>query len=176
MNNQAQIQITTTTSEPSYTPNEAQTERAEARRRFNRLYIYTPIFLLTAVILVLTGFMVWSIFAPTAAANASRLSGLADLILIMVLLPSIIIWGVIVGLPIAYYVNRYQEQRTEPTPDQIYVRQYGRFRLILWQIDHKVEQLSQLIQERILPAIAQPIIRAHALGAALKAWWMKVKR
>ncbi len=171
MNKQAQIQITTTTAEPSYKPTDAQTERAAARRRFNRLYVYLPIWLLTAVILVLTGIMVWSVFTPAAAENAAFLSGVADLILIMVLLPSIILWGVIVGLPIAYYVNRYQERRKEPTPDQVYVRQYGRFRLILWQIDHKVEQLSQFIQERILPVIVRPIIRVHELAAALKAWW-----
>ena len=170
MNDQAKIRITTIVAEPSYTPTEEQIKRAEARRRFNRSYVYAPIFLLTAVVLGLTGLMIWSIFAPNAAESAAFLSGIADIILILVLLPTIMIWGAIVGLPIGYYVKRYQERRQEPTPDQRYVRQYGRFRILIWQLEYKIDQLADFITNRLLPAITRPLIRTHQIGAAIMTW------
>ena len=176
MNDQSPFLITTVTAKPSYEPSKAQMERAAARRRFNRLYIYTPILIATAVSLAITGFMIWSIFAPNATENAAFLSGLADVILILILLPLVIIWGAIVALPIGLYIKYYNDRRQPVPADQIYVHQYGRFRLILWQISHKLDQLHQLLDERILPSIVNPIIRAHTKATALKAWiknWSK---
>jgi hypothetical protein len=170
MSNQAPIKITTVTAQPSYVPTEEQSKRAAARRRFNRLYIYTPIFLLTAVALFLFGIMVWSLFTPNGAENAAFLSGVADIILILVLVPQIFIWGAIVAVPIALYIKRRRDRRQPVPADQKYVHQYGRFRLLLWQIDHKLSQLQQLLANRILPAVINPVIRAHQLGAALKTW------
>jgi hypothetical protein len=170
MNNQVRINYITIGPQPSFEPNEAQVKRAAARRRFNRLYIYTPILLLTAVGLFLTGMMVWSLFTPAAAQNAAFLSGLANIILILVLLPAVIVWGAIVALPITLYIKHYQGRRKPAPADQVYVRRYGRFRLLLWQIDHKLDQLQQLLFERILPALVNPIIRAHRFSAFLKAW------
>jgi hypothetical protein len=170
MSNQAPIKITTVTAQPSYKPTEEQTRRAAARRRFNRLYIYTPVLLLTAVALVIFGIMVWSLFTPVGSENAAFLSGLADIILILVLVPQIFIWGAIVAVPIALYIKRNRDRKQPVPADQKYVRQYGRFRLLLWQIDHKLSQLQQLLADRVLPAVVNPIIRVHRLGAALKTW------
>jgi hypothetical protein len=170
MNNQARIEHITIGSQPSYKPTEAQRDRAAARRRFNRLYIYTPILLMTAVALILVGLMVWSVFTPEGAEHAAFLSGLADIILILILLPQVVIWGAVVALPIAFWVKRYQERRKPPSADQVYVRQYGRFRILFWQIDHHLDNLHHLLTHRILPAIVNPIIASHKFGAALKTW------
>jgi hypothetical protein len=170
MNDQPIIRKTTIALRPAYEPDEEQIARAAARRRFNWLYIYMPVLMLTAVILILTGFMIWRVFAPTDAVNAALLSGLADVILILALLPTILIWGAIVALPIGFYIYRYQQQREEPAEDQVYIHKYGRFRVLLWRVDHKLGEGQQLLNERILPALARPIIRLHALVTAVKAW------
>jgi hypothetical protein len=170
MNNQPIIKKTTIALRPAYEPNEEQIARAAARRRFNWLYIYTPVLLLTAVILVVTGFMIWRVFVPTDAVNAALLSGLADVVLILALLPTILIWGAIVALPIGFYIYRYRQRREEPAEDEVYIHKYGRFRVLLWRVDHKLETVQQLLNERILPAITRPIIRLHALVTAVVTW------
>ncbi|NJN53767.1 MAG: hypothetical protein HC804_02790, partial [Anaerolineae bacterium] len=61
---------------------------------FNRLYVYVPVGLITAVVLTLSLYLLYLALFPPTAETYLFLSGLADFVLILMLIPVVLIFGV----------------------------------------------------------------------------------
>ena len=149
--------------QPSYTPSQEQTERAAAMRRFKQLYVYGPILLASLAAVVLVVLLFWGVFSPNVGGTADFASALADIILIMVLLPPTVLGGILaIGL-IVLIARRTQKQRrgTTKTPAQ----QYGRLRLLLWRLQALLDRIDAVLTEKILPRVTAPVIKGHGLAA-----------
>lgn len=158
----------------TYQPTEIQLARAAALRRFNWLFVYVPIVLGTVSILFLLGFMFWQSFAPEQSETSrTLLSGIADVVLILTLMPMMLICALgplaLIGLA-AFYYNRRQTQKDAPEP----APPVGRLHLLLWRLDAIVNTAAQKSAE-LLPKIAQPVIQFNALLAYIESWFKQIR-
>lgn len=144
--------------EKSYQPTITQRERFEKLRRFNWLYVYTPILICTAVVLVLIGMMMWGTFANPETPTRLFFSGMADLILILILLPLIVI-GLIGPAALGGFVYwQIQSRRTrQEQPVQIEGNLVQRYS---WRLEALLDKAAVTI-ERIVAKIATLLIRVH---------------
>lgn len=157
-----------------FKPTEAQLARAKRFTRFNRLFVYLPfgIFALTGLGLVL--FMLYLAIWPPYEDTRPFLSGLADTILILFMLPVLLVCGLVqVGLigGIVYWRRSGSENGDPPDP----AAQYGRIRVVLWRLDQLLDKLFNKI-EAILPRVARPVIAFNAILAYIGKWLENVKK
>lgn len=152
----------------TFTPTAVQLERANRLKRFNRWVIYLPLGLLaTAVFGLFITLLIFAIWPPYEDTRLF-LSGMADIFLIIFILPLILIFGLLLVGIIggAIYWRRSRNEDGEPSLQQ----KYGRLRLLLWKIDQQyLSKASQQI-DKLMPALAQPIIRFNAFIAYITAW------
>jgi hypothetical protein len=156
-------------SEPTSTfkPTAVQLERAAALKRFNRWAIYLPLGLLaTAVIGFLIYLLIIAIWPPYEDTRLF-LSGMADIFLILFMLPVVLIFGLLlIGIfGGAIYWQQSRKESGEPSLQ----RKYGRLRLLLWRLDQRLSKLYQQIDKQ-MPLLARPIIRFNALMAYVNSW------
>ena len=118
-------------SEHSYEPTVEQAARAAELRRFNLLFVYGPLGLLTAsVIGVIVFLLVIAISQPSDEALLF-ISGLADVALVIAMLPILIVGAALLGL-IAYGYYSGRQRGMAP------VRQTQR---LFWRMDNIVGRL-----------------------------------
>lgn len=139
-----------------FVPTAVQLQRAKALKRFNQLAIYLPLGLLTAAIL---GFLIYLLILaiwPPYEDTRLLLSGVADIILILFLLPVLLIFGLLLAGVFggAIYWRQSRKQAGEPSLQN----KYGRFRLLLWKLDQKLSTLYRQI-DLVLPKLAEPVIK-----------------
>lgn len=148
-------------------PTAVQLERAKALKRFNRWVIYLPLGLLgTAVLGLLVYLLIVAIWPPYADTRLF-LSGIADIILILAMLPMVLIFAlVLVGIiGGAVYWQRSRKEEGDPSLQ----KRYGRLRLLLWKGDQKLSGLYRQV-DQLMPKAAGPIIRFNAFMAYLTTW------
>jgi len=142
-----------------FTPTAVQMQRAQELKRFNRLVIYLPLGLLTAatvgLLIYLLIIAVWPPFEDTRL----FLSGVADIILILFLMPVILTFGLVLAGVIggAMYWRQSKKEEGEPSLQN----KYGRFRILLWKLDQKLSGVYRKIDE-LMPKLANPVIRFNA--------------
>lgn len=122
-----------------YTPTSAQLERTKAFKRFNRLYVYLPIFLGSLIIVGLWIFLGWITFSNPEGSTLSFVSGLADLILILILLPMVLIGLIgplaLFGLIYWAYNRRKQQNENKTLLDEgLLIQKYS------WQAESFIEK------------------------------------
>ncbi len=158
-----------------FEPSEEQIARAAALRRFNRLYVYVPVGVVTAVVLLTFFYLLYLALFPPSEDTYLFLSGLADFVLIMMLLPVVLIFGLVMTAVIGGYVyyNFVMDEADRPIPP---APPYGRVRTLLWRMD----SLLLLI---ILPKlryysyrITRPIVRFNGWFAYVQAWLDTLRR
>lgn len=160
--------------EPTYKPNEEQLVRAEALRRFNWLYVYTPLIIGTVIVFVLLGFMFWGAFAQPVEDKRLFLSGLADIVIIFTALPMTLLCAVgpvaLVGM-IAYRVQKQRERKEAGQSPPA----GGRLQRLIWRLDAMLDNVYGKIVET-LPKITNPVIQFNALLAYVKSLWNQLKK
>lgn len=149
-------------------PTFAQAARVVALNRFNRLYVYVPVGLVTALFLALSLYLLYVAIAPPTEETRPILSGLADLILIVWLLPLVLFFGISMVLVMGGYCYYWYgldevERPLPPAPP------HGRLRTFLWRIDNALTYYMVALRngERRLVA---PLIQAHGRWASLAVW------
>lgn len=158
-----------------FEPSAEQIARATALRRFNRLYVYVPVGLVTAVVLLITLYMlILAIFRPSPELYLF-LSGLADFVLIMMLLPVVLIFGLIMTAIIGGYVyyNFFMDEADRPiTP----APPYGRIRTLLWRIDSLLLLIILPKLRHYSYRITRPLIRFNGWFAYIQSWLNTLRR
>lgn len=148
-----------------YQPTAEQLERTAALTRFNRLYVYLPLIIFSAVGLFLLGLMLWGVFSPNENGAIGLMSGLADLIVIMTVIPLLLLCAVVPAAAIGLVVYRRQQPQ----------RKHGRFQTLLWRLDTLITK-AQSKTATTLPKAAAPVIKGHAWAAYVRALVENIKK
>lgn len=151
----------------SFAPTAVQIERVQALKRFNRLVIYLPLGLLVTAVLGLLVYLLILAIWPPYEDTRLFLSGIADIILILFMLPVILLFGLLLVGIVGGMIYWRQSRNGDDQPSL--QKKYGRLRLLLWKLDQKLSTLYQQA-DRLMPAIANPVIRFNARLAALNTW------
>lgn len=154
-------------------PTVEQKERLNRLKRFNWLFVYLPMLIFVLIIAALIGVMVWGVFSPQNETHLLFLSGLADLILIMILLPTLLLCALgpaaLGGL--IYFWNTGRKTRKEallPVEGLWLQRQ-------LWRLEGLIDKgQSQL--NIWLPRIVQPVIQVNGWLAYVQQWLMRIRK
>ncbi len=150
----------------SFIPTAVQQQRAKALKRFNRLAIYLPLGLIaTAVLAVLVYLLIIAIWPPFEDTRLF-LSGIADIILILLVLPMVIVFALLLAGTFGGLFYWRQSRRDSASTLQ---RKYGRLRLLLWKLDQKLTVYYRKVH-LLMPKLAQPLIRFNAFSAYVGAW------
>lgn len=158
----------TTSGQPDsqkYQPAPEQLERAAALRRFNRLYLYLPLAVFSLAGLVLVGLLLWGVFSPNVTGTREFASGLADLVVIMTVMPLLLLCALVPAAAIGWLVYRRQQPRQE----------HGRFQTLFWRLDTLLTRLQATVSTT-LPKAAVPVIKGHAWAAYLRALLENLKK
>lgn len=158
-----------------YTPTTEQSTRADAMRRFNWLTVYTPIILAALIVLVLIALLFWGAFSPTMERTDTRafVSGLADMILILALLPMLLLCSIGPILAGGLVYLTYQRRQQRMTPGTIWP---NRLHTLLWRLERLIERVQLKLRTTYLPKIASPVISGHVQAAYIRGWWQQLKR
>jgi hypothetical protein len=158
----------TTSEQPDsqkYQPAPEQLERAAALRQFNRLYVYLPLAVFSLAGLVLVGLLLWGVFSPNITGTREFASGLADLVVIMTVMPLLLLCALVPAAAIGWVVYRRQQPRQE----------HGRFQTLFWRLDTLLTRLQATISTTLSKAAA-PVIKGHAWAAYLRALQENLKK
>lgn len=144
--------------EPISQPNDVQLARLAALRRFNWFYVYTPLIL---TVLFLGGIVVYLLYGTVFLKQESlrqTVSGLADLIIISLTLPMILLCAIVPGAAVGFAVYRRNKQKETAVQGQ----PAKPIQAIFWRIENIVDRVQAQVQTTT-PKIAQPIISLNAL-------------
>lgn len=142
-----------------FNPNDRQKEREAALKRFNRLYVLTPIILISVVSVLIIVLMVITVLYMSISNNVNEalisfFSGLADITIIMFTIPMIIL--MISGpLLLAAMINNSRNRRKAGKPA---FDQGGKFQVLLWKMDNLIEK-SQNKTNEVAPQLADKVIQ-----------------
>jgi len=158
---------------PPFEPNEEQLARVQQLRRFNFWAVYFPLGLVGLVVLGLVVYMLVLAIWPPYEGTRPFLSGLADSVLIMSLLPLVLVCGLLQAAMLGgfYYWRQSRKEAIEADPS----RQYGRLRLFLWRL----QQWLDLGMEKLTPVldgIAAQVIRLNAIITEWVTRWQRLRR
>lgn len=144
----------------TYQPTTAQLERAAALRRFNRLAVYLPVLLFALIALILFVLMLINAL-PNEGSQATRslLSGLADIILIVTIIP---LWLVLTLVPVGAIVLVVQMRQRDISP-------LRGLQTLFWRIESKLGQVQQKTEE-VAPKAAAPVIKVNAQLSFVLTW------
>ena len=150
-----------------FTPTAEQLERERALKHFNRLYIYLPVTVVVLFVLGLLALMLVGIFAPGLVGAEEFLSGLADTILVLWMMPMIVFFAIGPIAYLGYLVNR--RQRRQKLPPDSPLLQHSRTQMALW----KAQNMTRLIEDKTAETsekITDPLIGLDAFVAYIAAW------
>ena len=138
-------------------PTDRQMTRDKALRRFNWLYIYTPIIVVSLVSFGILLLLTWQSLLPNSAEKQLFLSGLADLILIYWMCPMVLLLslGPLSGM---YFLYKRREHGS-------YVRKP--IQRLAWRTDNMIDKSHAKIRET-QPKIAKPFVEAQGWIAFLQ--------
>lgn len=148
-----------------YQPLPDQLERAAALQRFNRLYIYIPLGVFSLAGLALVVLMLWGVLSPNVVGTREFVSGLADLVVIMTVLPLLLLCALVPAAAIGLVVYRRQQPK----------REHGRFHTLLWRLDALVTKVQDTVSTTT-PKAAAPVIKGHAWMAYIQTLLKSVKK
>ena len=151
----------------TFVPTAVQRERVNALKQFDRWMVYVPLGLLAAAVLGVVIYLLIIAIWPPYEDTRLFLSGVADIIMILFMLPVVLIFGLLlVGLIGGFAYWRQSRNNDNVPPLQ---KEYGRLRLLLWKVDQKLSGVYQQA-DQMLPMVANPVIRFNAVLAYINAW------
>jgi hypothetical protein len=151
----------------TFVPTAVQLERANALKRFNRLVLYLPLGLLATAVLGLLIYLLILAIWPPYEDTRFFLSGIADIILILFMLPVVAFFGLLLAGSLGGVIYWRQSRKDNGTPTL--QQKYGRLRLLLWKLDQKLSIVYRKL-DQITAKVARPVIRFNTLTAYLTAW------
>ena len=146
-------------------PTDEQKQRAQALKRFNRLYVLTPVIVATVVAVLVITLLLVATLAPGITVNTEFISALADITIMMILFPMILL--MISGpLLLMAIINTSRKRRKlgKPAFDQ-----GGGFQVLLWKIDLLIQK-SQRKTNEVAPQMANQVIRFNETLAFIEAF------
>lgn len=146
-----------TQSEHDYEPTVEQAQRAASLRRFNILFVYAPIALVSVISLALIIFMLIVAVRPPSVEALIFISGLADAALIIATVPALVVGAAVLGI-IAFGYSQARQSGAAP------IRQTQR---LLWRMDNIVGRLRART-DKTADDIAQPFISVNGLVTYIK--------
>lgn len=156
-----------------FKPHPEQIDRALAAQRFTRLYVYVPLGIATTAVVILVLFLLYLALFPPSVETYVYLSGLADFVLIMFMIPVILIFGALLFGGIGGYIYyKYfldeSERPLSPAPP------YGRVRTLLWRVDDLLLQIMPQVDTAVA-TISRPVISFNSWLAYAGSWLRSVK-
>ena len=148
-----------------YQPSPEQLERTAALQQFNRLYIYLPLAIFSLAGLALVVLMLWGALSPNVVGTREFVSGLADLVVIMTVMPLLLLCAIVPAAAIGLVVYRRQQPK----------REHGRFHSLLWRLDSLVVKVQNAVSTT-MPKVATPVIKGHAWMAYVQTLLKDVKK
>lgn len=145
--------------------NAEQAARDKALRRFNWLFVYAPVALVSFGILALLVWLAWATLPDVAVRRQGAVSGVADIVLILWLCPTVLVCALFPALGFFLLVKRRQSGSV--------ARQ--RVQRLLW----RAENLVMTARGRLIAwetTASRPIIVAHGAWAYARGWWAAVRR
>lgn len=139
------------TDPPAYEPTTAQLERAVSLRRFNWFYVYIPLGLAGLGILVLVVLLLWGTLSPHILGTREFASGLADVVVILAIVPLLLLCAIVPLATIGFYIYRRQQPK----------REHGRIQPLFWRLDALVDKVRGKAKTTI-PKAAEPIIAGNS--------------
>lgn len=153
--------------EPAFEPSAIQLERDKELRRRNRLYIYLPLGIVTFLSIVIIVLLLIGIFAPGITGTEEFIAAVADIIIILWIIPAILLLSLLPIGYVSYMVNRRNQRKLNPQTGPLAYR--SRIQVLLWRVQYFVER-SQSTTNEYAPKIAQPVTRFNSFIAYVEAW------
>lgn len=151
----------------TFVPTAVQLERTRSLQRFNLWAVYVPLgVVVTAVLALLIYLLIIAIWPPYEDTRLF-LSGIADIILILFMLPVVLVFGLVVAGLIGGGIYWRKSRKESDAP--ALQKQYGRLRLLLWKVDQKLTGVYRQI-DQLTPKVAGPVIRYNAFLAYTNTW------
>ena len=161
----------------TFIPTAEQLSRDEARRRYLRRNVYTPVII--ATIIAIGAFILLFVlaFALRSPRTASFIAGMSAIVVILIALPLTLLMAITPIAWLAFKLNRRQQRKNNPQTGPMAYRSH--IQVWLWQLDsllNKVDDGAVGISERV----RRPLIALHARAAYLRGWlnglWEKFTR
>jgi hypothetical protein len=153
--------------EPTFEPTAEQLERDRLLRRRNRLYIYLPVGIFSFMVGVIIVIMLIGVLAPGGQTMEEFISAVADIIVILWIIPMMIIISILPVSYVAYLINRRQKRKLNPQTGPLAYR--SRIQVLLWRIQVFIGQARTKTDE-VAPKVAKPVTTANAYIAYFGAW------
>lgn len=141
--------------------------------RFNRLYLYVPLAIGALVAVGLVVALLVGLFAPAIGGTAEFASALADIILILTLLPMLLLCAVVPIAYVALVYNQRQKRMQEPQTGPMAYR--SRVQTLFWRLD-KLIDTAVAQTEAIAPKIARPVIQLNSRLAFLSTFFTQLSQ
>ncbi len=155
------------TEQIEYHPSEEQFARDAELRRFNRFYLYLPLGIVILIALVLIGLLTVGVFATGNPKNLIFVSALADIIVILGIIPMLVIMAILPIAYLGYLVNKRQKRKQNPQTGPLAYR--SRVQIFLWRLDSFSRKIQYKTKD-FAPKAAEPIIKANATITYLQEW------
>ena len=153
-----------------FQPSPEQLARKAALHRFNRLYLYLPLGILTAAALVVLVLFLVGIFVPGLTGAAELASGLADVTIILFSIPMM----VLCALGPALLAGIFAFSRDRRKKGLRRMDDGGRLQELFWKADNLIQQTQRKAVE-ITPRLTKPVIMVNAKLAYLQAFLKKIQ-
>jgi hypothetical protein len=141
-----------------YEPTAGQAKRAQELRRFNLLYVYLPVGLMSAITVITVVLLLFVAITQPNVEAILWLSGIADIALVLAMLPVIAVGAFVLGLFAYIYI---QARRNGTAP----IRQTQR---LLWRMDNVAGRLRVRTDEAAMVVI-QPFFKLQGVVAYVRA-------
>ena len=157
---------------PPFAPTAAQLERAGELRKFNLWTVYLPLGIVGVFVVGLVSYMLFLAIWPPYEGTRPFLSGLADSVLILFMLPFVLICGLlqaaVIGGLVAWRKSHQEAVAADPN------RRFGRLRLFLWRVQQWLDLALEKI-EPLLTAAADQVIKLNVLLTGLQRRWLRLR-
>jgi hypothetical protein len=153
------------TERAAFEPAPSQLERANRLRRFNRIAVYFPVALVGIGILVVVGLLLWGALSPRIHGTREFASALADIVIILTVLPVTLLCAIVPVSAIAFVVYRQQGEK----------RPHGRLQPLFWRLEMlllRFQRGSGVAMDRL----ARPVIAGHGWAAFVRTLLWQLKK
>lgn len=150
-------------------PTDEQRTRMAALKKFNWLFVYTPVLVGAVIIIVLIGLLLWGVFSPAVEGTRAFASALADITIIFIIIPQLFLCALPTLGAVGFVIYKRQNKPEDGQPPR-----YGRLQTLFWKIDNLLTKAQTAIQNTA-PKVAQPVIKGNALLAYLAAILKQLK-
>lgn len=154
-----------------------QAERLARLRRFNLLFVYLPIAILSLLLLGLVGWLIWRAVVIGVDQTRTTTGAVADIIVMLTLCPLMLLCATGPAAAIALIVR--SRQQADPAQPRTRPEGVGWLQAQLWRLDNIITVAAEKIAA-VVDRVAAPIIALRARFAFVETWleslWARLQR